>query len=130
MKHIFRLAAIFALLFVSVAAQAQRRNARYNEYIKIYAPLAVEQMQQHKIPASITLAQGLLESGAGYSELARKSNNHFGIKCGGNWKGRTVRHDDDRRQECFRAYRHPKESYEDHSIFLKRGARYAFLFDL
>lgn len=130
MKHIFRLAAIFALLFVSVATQAQRRNARYNEYIKIYAPLAVEQMQQHKIPASITLAQGLLESGAGYSELARKSNNHFGIKCGGNWKGRTVRHDDDRRQECFRAYRHPKESYEDHSIFLKRGARYAFLFDL
>lgn len=90
MKHIFRLAAIFALLFVSVAAQAQRRNARYNEYIKIYAPLAVEQMQQHKIPASITLAQGLLESGAGYSELAQKSNNHFGIKCGGNWKGRTV----------------------------------------
>ena len=92
MKRIFRLTAIIAFLFISITTvQAQRRNARYNEYIKQYAPLAVEQMQRHKIPASITLAQGLLESGAGYSELARKSNNHFGIKCGGNWRGRTVR---------------------------------------
>lgn len=130
MKLIFRLTAIIALLLASMCMQAQRRNARYNEYIKQYAPLAVEQMQQHKIPASITLAQGLLESGAGYSELARKSNNHFGIKCGGNWRGRTVRHDDDARQECFRAYRNPRDSYEDHSVFLKRGARYAFLFNL
>ena len=96
MKRIFRLTAIIAFLFISITTvQAQRRNARYNEYIKQYAPLAVEQMQRHKIPASITLAQGLLESGAGYSALARKSNNHFGIKCGGNWRGRTVRHDDD-----------------------------------
>ena len=103
MKRIFRLTAIIAFLFISITTvQAQRRNARYNEYIKQYAPLAVEQMQRHKIPASITLAQGLLESGAGYSELARKSNNHFGIKCGGNWRGRTVRHDDDARNECFR----------------------------
>lgn len=92
--------------------------------------MAVEQMKEHKIPASITLAQGLLESGAGYSELARKSNNHFGIKCGGNWRGRTVRHDDDARNECFRAYKNPRDSYEDHSAFLKRGARYAFLFKL
>ena len=74
MKRIFRLTAIIAFLFISITTvQAQRRNARYNEYIKQYAPLAVEQMQRHKIPASITLAQGLLESGAGYSELARKS---------------------------------------------------------
>ena len=131
MKRIFRLTAIIAFLFISITTvQAQRRNARYNEYIKQYAPLAVEQMQRHKIPASITLAQGLLESGAGYSALARKSNNHFGIKCGGNWRGRTVRHDDDARNECFRAYRNPKDSYEDHSDFLKRGARYAFLFKL
>ena len=115
MKRTLRLTAIIAFLFISVAAvQAQRRNARYNEYIKQYAPLAVEQMKLHKIPASITLAQGLLESGAGYSELARKSNNHFGIKC----------------NECFRAYRNPRDSYEDHSLFLKRGARYAFLFNL
>ena len=87
-------------------------------------------MKEHKIPASITLAQGLLESGAGQSALARKSNNHFGIKCGSNWRGRTVRHDDDARNECFRAYSNPRDSYEDHSAFLKRGARYAFLFDL
>ena len=131
MKSILlRLTVIIVLFCLSVSAHAQRRNARYNEYIKQYAPLAVEQMQQHKIPASITLAQGLLESGAGYSELARKSNNHFGIKCHSDWRGRKVYHDDDARGECFRAYRHPKDSYEDHSAFLKRGARYAFLFKL
>ena len=117
-------------LFLSLSSFAQRRNAAYNEYIKQYAPLAMEQMKQFKIPASITLAQGLLESGAGRSTLARKSNNHFGIKCGGGWKGKSVRHDDDARNECFRAYSHPKESYRDHSIFLTRGARYAFLFNL
>lgn len=122
---------LWVFLFVFAASmQAQRRNARYNEYIKQYAPLAVEQMKRHKIPASITLAQGLLESGAGHSELARKSNNHFGIKCGGGWRGRSVRHDDDARNECFRAYRNPMDSYEDHSLFLRRGARYAFLFNL
>ena len=125
-----RLTAILALLVCTVAAQAQRRNTRYVEYIEKYAPLAVQQMKEHKIPASITLAQGLLESGAGQSALARKSNNHFGIKCGSNWRGRTVRHDDDARNECFRAYSNPRDSYEDHSAFLKRGARYAFLFDL
>ena len=102
------------LMWVS-PLMAQRTNARYHAYIKQYAPLAVDQMQRHKIPAST---------------LARKSNNHFGIKCGGNWRGRTVRHDDDARNECFRAYSAPRDSYEDHSLFLKRGARYAFLFDL
>lgn len=85
-------------MFVTIHVQAQRRNTRYLEYIDKYSDLAVEQMKLHKIPASITLAQGLLESGAGYSQLARKSNNHFGIKCGGNWRGRTVRHDDDARE--------------------------------
>ena len=127
---ISRITIIAILLICSVAAVAQRRNARYVEYIERYAPLAVEQMRQHKIPASITLSQGLLESGAGYSQLARESNNHFGIKCGGSWNGRSVRHDDDAPQECFRAYRNPQDSYDDHSTFLKRGARYAFLFKL
>ena len=119
------------LLFVfAFSAQAQRRNKLYLEYIAQYNEIAVEQMKLHKIPASITLAQGLLESGAGQSTLARKSNNHFGIKCGGSWKGRSVRHDDDARNECFRAYRNARDSYEDHSKFLTSGARYAFLFRL
>ncbi len=121
---------ISAVLFLSMDAQAQRRNARYVEYINKYSDMAVEQMKLHKIPASITLSQGLLESGAGMSELARKSHNHFGIKCGGSWNGRSVRHTDDAPNECFRAYSNPKDSYEDHSLFLKRGARYAFLFKL
>ena len=110
--------------------QAQTRSKQYEEYIKKYRDLAVEEMKRYHIPASITLAQGLLESGAGQSELARKSNNHFGIKWGGDWRGKTVRHDDDARGECFRAYKHPKESYEDHSKFLVNRPRYASLFKL
>ena len=129
-NKLYRLVFLTMVLFFAVGAQAQRRNSRYVEYINKYSDLAVEQMKLHKIPASITLAQGLLESGAGYSQLARKSNNHFGIKCGGSWRGRSVRHDDDARNECFRAYSNPRDSYEDHSEFLRRGARYAFLFKL
>lgn len=129
-KKILLLISALFLPFITSDATAQKRNARYIEYIDRYADLAVEQMKEHRIPASITLAQGLLESGAGLSELARNSHNHFGIKCGSSWKGRTVRHDDDARNECFRAYPNPKESYEDHSIFLTRGTRYAFLFQL
>lgn len=129
-SKLLRLIAIVTVLAFAAGAQAQRRNSRYVDYINKYSALAVQQMKEHKIPASITLAQGLLESGAGMSTLARKSNNHFGIKCGSNWNGRTVRHDDDARNECFRAYRNPRDSYEDHSAFLKRGSRYAFLFKL
>ena len=129
MKRIFRLTAIIAFLFISITTvQAQRRNARYNEYIKQYAPLAVEQMQRHKIPASITLAQGLLESGAGYSALARKSNNHFGIKCKRDWTGEKVYHDDDAKGECFRAYPTVEASYHDHAEFLDKQPRYDSLF--
>ncbi len=130
MKYTFRLCAFVALLILFLPASAQRRNSRYNEYIKQYSSLAVDQMNRYKIPASITLAQGLLESGAGQSVLARKSNNHFGIKCHNTWRGRKVYHDDDARDECFRAYRKVEESYEDHSKFLTQGARYAFLFKL
>jgi LysM repeat protein len=110
--------------------QAQTRNRQYEAYIKKYRELAVEEMKKYHIPASITLAQGLLESGAGQSALARKSNNHFGIKCGSDWYGKTVSHDDDARGECFRAYKHPKDSYEDHSKFLAGRPRYASLFNL
>ena len=116
--------------FCLFTAQAQTRNRQYEEYIHKYKDIAVEEMKRYRIPASITLAQGLLESGAGKSALSRKSNNHFGIKCGGDWTGRTVRYDDDARNECFRAYKHPRDSYEDHSKFLKGRSRYAFLFKL
>jgi LysM repeat protein len=92
--------------------------------------MAVKQMKRYKIPASITLAQGLLESGAGQSTLTKTHNNHFGIKCGGNWTGPSTLHDDDRRNECFRVYHNAKESYEDHSIFLRGRARYTSLFQL
>ena len=117
-------------IFVCLALQAQTRNKQYEDYIKKYRELAVDEMKKYHIPASITLAQGLLESGAGQSTLARKSNNHFGIKCGSDWNGKTVSHDDDARGECFRAYKHPKQSYEDHSKFLAGRPRYASLFKL
>ncbi len=118
------------LLMLSLHASAQRRNTVYNNYIRDYADLAVDQMKRYKIPASITLSQGLLESGAGQSTLARRSNNHFGIKCGNNWTGRSVRANDDAPNECFRAYSNVKDSYEDHSKFLTQNRRYASLFSL
>lgn len=125
-----RLIFTFVLIICVLALQAQTRNKQYESYIKQYRHLAVEEMKKYRIPASITLAQGLLESGAGQSTLARKSNNHFGIKCGGDWTGKTVSHDDDERGECFRAYKHPQQSYEDHSKFLAGRPRYASLFKL
>ena len=117
-------------LFAFLPVQGQSRNKQYEDYIKKYRDIAVEEMKRYHIPASITLAQGLLESGAGYGTLARKSNNHFGIKCGSDWRGKTVKHDDDARNECFRVYKDPKDSYRDHSKFLAGKQRYAFLFDL
>lgn len=118
----------FILTFLSVVTLSAQSD--YYKYINTYADIAIEQMRLHKIPASITLAQGLLESGAGKSTLATKANNHFGIKKGMNWSGPTIKHDDDKRNERFRKYKSARESYEDHSRFLTRGQRYAFLFDL
>lgn len=99
-------------------------------YVEQFAGLAVEEMYRSGVPASITLAQGLLESRYGLSELAVKGNNHFGIKCHNNWKGGRMYHDDDRRGECFRKYSSPEESFRDHSDFLRYRDRYRFLFDL
>lgn len=121
---------IVTLLCPLFTVQAQIKwNERYQQYIDQYKDIAIEEMHRWKIPASITLAQGLFESGAGQSELARKGNNHFGIKCNG-WEGRKVYHDDDARNECFRAYNSVFESYEDHSRFLVNGQRYRSLFNL
>ena len=109
-------------------------NIPYSElvanYIKEYADIAKEEMLQYGIPASITLAQGILESGAGVGELTLKANNHFGIKCHTGWEGDRVYHDDDERQECFRKYNDPKYSYRDHSLFLTQRSRYQDLFKL
>jgi len=100
------------------------------QYIKKYASLAVLEMHKYKIPASITLAQGVLESGNGRSKLASKSNNHFGIKCHTGWKGGRVYHDDDEKGECFRKYKYVESSFKDHSKFLSGRRRYASLFKL
>ena len=105
------------------------KDQKIEKYLSEFAPIAIEEMKKYKIPASITLAQGLLESGYGEGRLAVKGNNHFGIKCHKEWGGKKIYHDDDNKGECFRKYKDPKESYRDHSLFLTMRPRYAFLFD-
>jgi len=100
------------------------------EYIDTYKDLAISEMKRTGVPASITLAQGMIESDFGRSRLSIEANNHFGIKCHDDWTGQTIRHHDDKRNECFRKYKKVAESYYDHSDFLKSGSRYASLFDL
>jgi LysM repeat protein len=99
-------------------------------YIESFKDLAISEMRRTGIPASITLAQGIIESDMGKSRLATEANNHFGIKCHDDWKGSVVRHNDDRRNECFRKYSQPEESYRDHSDFLTSEQRYKSLFSL
>ena len=126
-KHIIS----FAMLLMCATSSAQMKwNQSYQTYINQYKDLAIEQMLRYRIPASITLAQGLFESAAGRSDLVRQGNNHFGIKCHTSWMGPKQYHDDDARGECFRVYSDAKESYEDHSQFLARQSRYACLFNL
>jgi flagellum-specific peptidoglycan hydrolase FlgJ len=98
-------------------------------YISVYKNIAISEMKAYGIPASITLAQGILESGSGKGTLAVKANNHFGIKCH-DWKGAKIYHDDDKRQECFRKYKNSNKSFRDHSEFLAKRGRYASLFKL
>lgn len=123
------------IIFLSVctlalsASLADSRKSPQSLYIERYADLAVDEMYRSGVPASITLAQGLLESRYGQSELAVKANNHFGIKCH-NWNGGRMYYDDDRKGECFRKYDSPEESFRDHSDFLRFRDRYRFLFDL
>ncbi len=121
---------LFTISLGLTCAQAQSmQNMAYLQYIDQFKDLAIEQMERYRIPASITLAQGLFESCAGQSRLATVGNNHFGIKCHG-WDGRSINADDDEPDECFRAYDNAKQSYEDHSRFLRNTPRYAMLFQL
>lgn len=125
MKNFFLILAFFCLNKISAQSWLNE-----NQYIQQFAPFAVEEMEKYKIPASITLAQGLLETGGGQSRLAVQGNNHFGIKCKQEWTGPSMTHTDDAPNECFRVYENPKKSYEDHSIFLATRKHYAPLFTL
>lgn len=115
-------------LCVATSASAQTKYTR-QEYIAKWADVAIEHMEIYGIPASITMAQAILESGNGNGTLARTANNHFGIKCGSQWTGDKVYHDDDAKGECFRAYPSADESFKDHAEFLHTRSRYQFLFD-
>ena len=126
----------YIILFLLVIAdffafsQNTQKKKETLDYIERYKDIAMEEMQKDKIPASITLAQGILESGNGQSKLAKQGNNHFGIKCHSDWKGKRMHQDDDAPNECFRVYDNAEDSYRDHSKFLKNGTRYKSLFEL
>lgn len=120
---------VIALLLFATGFAQQRQFSR-EEYIQKYYQLAISEMERSGIPASITLAQGCWESQNGNSILATDGNNHFGIKCKSEWKGKKIYHDDDAKGECFRKYVHAEASYIDHSNFLMAGSRYSFLFQL
>ncbi len=130
MKRILPIVLFVCCLLAATFSIANPNRNPQTIYIEQFAGLAVEEMYRSGVPASITLAQGLLESRYGLSELAVRGNNHFGIKCHNNWNGRKMYHDDDRNNECFRVYGSPEESFRDHSDFLRYRDRYKFLFDL
>ncbi len=127
-KNMKKVVLISGLLFAFTAQAANKKITR-EEYVNTWSGTAMENMINHKIPASITLAQGILESGSGNSDLARMANNHFGIKCH-DWKGATMYKDDDKKNECFRKYVNAAQSFADHSEFLTSRQRYANLFTL
>ena len=122
MKYIF----LLICFIIVITSHAQDKT---EQYIEQYKHLAIIEMKMYSIPASITLSQGILESGNGESKLAVEANNHFGIKCHNNWKGKVVYHDDDEENECFRKYQDVEDSFRDHSLFLVDRSRYNFLFE-
>ncbi|PXV68872.1 flagellum-specific peptidoglycan hydrolase FlgJ [Dysgonomonas alginatilytica] len=139
MSHIFERKGILRLLVFAVLlillpytliAAERKRNTFYDAYVEKYSDLAISHMKKYKVPASITLAQGLLESGAGRSSLTLRSNNHFGIKCHNGWKGESVIAADDTPNDCFRKYKKAEDSFDDHSRFLSEKQRYSDLFSL
>lgn len=130
MVYKFFLTILTITLFLNVNSVASEESKKLSrqEYIDHFAQLAIEEMNEYSIPASIILAQACLESSDGNSTLSRMSNNHFGIKCKSNWTGQTIFQDDDEKNECFRKYNSPVESFRDHSRFLNESTRYQFLF--
>lgn len=127
-NYILKGSLTFCFLMVMLSASGQSETRITKEYIRQYKDIAIKEMRRYKIPAAITLAQGILESGSGRGKLARRANNHFGIKCHKGWRGKTIRMDDNKPHECFRKYKNPEDSYRDHSKFLRGESRYAFLF--
>ena len=127
MKKIF--ISFLITLFIGLIPEVQAQKMTTEAYIQKYKYIAIKEMFDYKIPASITLAQGILESGSGNSRLAREANNHFGIKCHNDWMGAKIYKDDDKKNECFRVYTSAEQSFRDHSLFLTTKNRYAFLFD-
>lgn len=121
--------AILIIPILSASSIYAQKRITTEEYIKAYKDIAIKKQKEYKIPASITLAQGILESGSGNSNLAKKANNHFGIKCHKGWTGKTYYMDDDAKDECFRKYKKVEDSYRDHSKFLTQRGRYSFLFE-
>ena len=130
-RPLFTLSLIIAVLFLAQPIFAQSRTGKLTrrDYIEKFKEIAIQEMVEFGIPASITLSQGALESGNGNSRLATEANNHFGIKCHKGWEGPFIKMDDDAKNECFRKYEHAQASYKDHSFFLSQRGRYAFLFD-
>jgi len=128
--HFVAIIALSMVILGCIQGHCQTRNPSYEAYISKYKDLAIQQQKLYKIPASITLAQGLLETGAGTSRLARIGNNHFGIKCKEEWTGGTMYVTDDAPNECFRTYKSVEDSYLDHSLFLAKRKYYVSLFDL
>ncbi|MDD4209769.1 MAG: glucosaminidase domain-containing protein [Bacteroidales bacterium] len=129
MKQVRLLVLTLVMLMTSVGTKAQYTTKDIHDYIATYSTMAIKKMKDYGIPASITLAQGILESAAGTSDLAKNANNHFGIKCHSDWEGKKYFKDDDKKHECFRSYATVEQSFDDHSAFLKRS-RYASLFSL
>jgi len=127
-KSTFTSVLLFSCLICSTILLSQEKIST-EEYIDLYKKIAIDKMKEYQIPASITLAQGILESGSGNSRLAQKANNHFGIKCHKDWTGKTFYMDDDAKDECFRKYNKVEDSYRDHSLFLTQRGRYSFLFE-
>lgn len=132
MNKKFLLTLVLPIIIFGSSSFAQKTEKRisYQEYIGLYKDIAIKKMHEFGIPASITLAQGLLESGSGNSALCKDANNHFGIKCHKEWTGMTYIMDDDEKGECFRKYASPEESFNDHSLFLTTRPRYSMLFSL